>query len=137
MVSKTFAFEISQHYRLLQLRHLSSNIYSTSCIFRKIIIISHSSTYSIVNVIDIFCELTSSNSSSVGVLVKHGTGLTSLQRNKNRLMITLLYKPCKIENFCHKSCYLKPSSNLFYERNAITRAGFTIWHSTRSPVLRW
>ena len=33
-----------------------------------------------------------------------------------------MYHPEKIEGFRPKSCYFGPSSNLFYERNAITRA---------------
>ena len=37
-----------------------------------------------------------------------------------------------------KSCYFRPSCNVFDERNAKTRVGFTIiWHSARGPALRW
>ena len=39
----------------------------------------------------------------------------------------------EIKSFCPKSCYLSPSSKSFSEHNAMTRAGFTIWHGARSP----
>ena len=37
-----------------------------------------------------------------------------------------------MKGFCPKSCYLRPSSKLFYERNAITSAVFAMWHSARA-----
>ena len=45
-----------------------------------------------------------------------------------------MYSPGEITGFCLKSCYLRSLSNLLYERNAITRAGFAVWHSARGPA---
>ena len=47
-----------------------------------------------------------------------------------------MYNLGEIMGFCPKSCNARPSSNLFYERNAITRVGFTICHSARCPAPR-
>ena len=44
-----------------------------------------------------------------------------------------MYHPGEIKGFRPKSCYLRPSSSLFCERNAITRAGFIKWHRARAP----
>ena len=48
-----------------------------------------------------------------------------------------MYNVGEIKGFCPKACNVRPSSNLFSESNAITRAGFTMWHSARCPALRW
>ena len=48
-----------------------------------------------------------------------------------------MYNPGEIKGYCLISFYHRPSSNLFCKRNAITRAGFTIWHSARGSTLRW
>ena len=48
-----------------------------------------------------------------------------------------MYNLAEIKGFYLRICLLGLSSKPFYEHNAITRAGFTIWHCARGPALRW
>ena len=42
-----------------------------------------------------------------------------------------MYNPGEIKSFSLKNCHLGPHIT-FYERNATTSAGFTIWHNART-----